>query len=791
EVQMTRAGVLVHAGDNRAAETAIDVAVGLLTEVPLARAMVQRGAMRTAVGSLDPALEDFATAERMLEAADDDLWRAHLGVNRAIVLAYKGDYARSRDEFEDARRRYTALGHRQSVAEIAQNLGWLAARSGDLAAAFRHFDRAEAEYRAIDAGLGYLWIHRCWALLACHLAAEARALARRAADALTRTGFGLAGAEAMAMQAEAALLDGAPQEALQVARSAREVFEEQGRPAWAAYATYLALRARFDLGDLGTQDLEAVRAAASALEDAGMRDLALHARLLDGRTALLLGDTAGGAADLEAAAQTRRVGSVSLRVQAWLATALLRLDQGNRSGAAFAIRAGMAIADEYGAALGALEARAGVAAHAAELTGLGLHLAPESGRSRSIFEWMERSRARALDFPPVVPPDDAELAALLARLRVTEGELRRATLDGEDSTRLRRESSGLQEQVRALNLGTSATSTPVRRTALTQRLLAELDSRCLVELAVDAGEVHAIVLRENRVEHRRLGRLDTMVHALEGLRFALTRLARPGGSEASRASAQLMVDDATTSLDQAVLAAVGGTDGAAEMVIVPPAELFPVPWAMLPSLAARTVTVSPAARLWLDRHRPLPDAGSVVVVGGPGVPGGADETRRISRLYGDVRRFTARDSKVEAVLQALDGARIAHFVAHGSFRWDNPLFSSLRLADGDLTVYDLTRVSRLPPVIVLSACNAGIVATRPGNETMGMVAGLLDAGVRTVIASTGLVPDTALTTGAMVDLHRRVVGGEAPAQALAAVQAKALARPDGFAAGTFVCFGVG
>lgn len=186
EVQMTRAGVLVHAGDNRAAETAIDVAVGLLTEVPLARAMVQRGAMRTAVGSLDPALEDFATAERMLEAADDDLWRAHLGVNRAIVLAYKGDYARSRDEFEDARRRYTALGHRQSVAEIAQNLGWLAARSGDLAAAFRHFDRAEAEYRAIDAGLGYLWIHRCWALLACHLAAEARALARRCSTAPPR-----------------------------------------------------------------------------------------------------------------------------------------------------------------------------------------------------------------------------------------------------------------------------------------------------------------------------------------------------------------------------------------------------------------------------------------------------------------------------------------------------------------------------------------------------------------------------------------------------------------------------
>jgi hypothetical protein len=728
-----------------------------------------------------------------LATAGDDLWCAHLAVNRAIVLAYKGDYVGSQEQFEDARRRYSAMGHRQSVAEIAENLGWLAARSGDLAAAFHHFDDAEAEYRALDTGLGYLWIHRCSALLACHLAPEARSLARRAAEELTGAGFGLAGAEAMAMQAEAALLDGAPEEALAVARAARQVFHDQDRPAWEAYATYLALQARFDLGDLRRQDLAAIRRAASALEDAGMRDLGLHARILCGRTALRLGDTAGGAADLARAAAARRAGSVYLRVQAWLATALLRQEQGNRPGAVSAARTGIDTADRYGAALGALEARAGVSAHAAELATLGLRLALDGSRARAIFEWMEKSRARALDFPSVVPPEDAELAALLARLRIAEEELRSAELGGDDPVRLRKQSAGLQEEIRRLNLRTAAEGARVRRAGLSGRVLDRLEGRCLIELAVSDGDVHAVVLRDGRAAHRRLGRLESAVAALEDMRFGLDRLARPGGSQMSRAAAAAIVADAAATLERAVLPQGFLDDSAGEVVVVPPAELFPVPWALLPSLRSRLVTVAPAARLWLDRI----DGGDegtgtrLVLVGGPALPAAAAESRRIASLYRDVDRFTARTSKVEAVLAALDGAGVAHIIAHGGFRADNPLFSSLRLADGGITVYDLARVPTLPPVIVLSACNAGITSARPGNETMGIVAGLLGTGVRTVIASTGLVPDTVMTTATMVGLHRLLRAGRTPAGALAEVQSVAMQGPDRYAAGSFVCFGAG
>ena len=63
------------------------------------------------------------------------------------------------------------------------------------------------------------------------------------------------------------------------------------------------------------------------------------------------------------------------------------------------------------------------------------------------------------------------------------------------------------------------------------------------------------------------------------------------------------------------------------------------------------------------------------------------------------------------MLSALDGAWLAHIAAHGNFRADNPLFSSLMLDDGPLIVHDLERLNRAPYWLVLSCCDSGV--TRP------------------------------------------------------------------------------
>jgi len=146
---------------------------------------------------------------------------------------------------------------------------------------------------------------------------------------------------------------------------------------------------------------------------------------------------------------------------------------------------------------------------------------------------------------------------------------------------------------------------------------------------------------------------------------------------------------------------------------------------------------------------------------------------------------------VAAVRTQLSGAAMVHLACHGRFRTDNPLFSALEFGDGWFTVYEFERLDSAPGVVVLSACDAGLSAERPGNEVMGIVAGLLGAGTRTVIASIGLVPDAESTRTLMVDFHSRLAAGSSPAGALAESQAAAIAVGQDVVAGSFVCFGAG
>jgi CHAT domain-containing protein len=122
------------------------------------------------------------------------------------------------------------------------------------------------------------------------------------------------------------------------------------------------------------------------------------------------------------------------------------------------------------------------------------------------------------------------------------------------------------------------------------------------------------------------------------------------------------------------------------------------------------------------------------------------------------------------------------------------MFSQLSLTDGALTVYDLAQVRQLPDSMILSACDTGLSTVYPGDELMGFTSALLGLGVRTLIAAVGPVDDRD-TRDLMVELHRRLRGGEPPATALAGARAVASDSPWSderwVTAHTFVCFGAG
>jgi CHAT domain-containing protein len=91
--------------------------------------------------------------------------------------------------------------------------------------------------------------------------------------------------------------------------------------------------------------------------------------------------------------------------------------------------------------------------------------------------------------------------------------------------------------------------------------------------------------------------------------------------------------------------------------------------------------------------------------------------------------------------------------------------------------------------VVLSACDSGLSKAHPGNELMGLLAGLLGGGTSSVIASIGLFPDSEATIEVMRQIHHRLTGGESASESLAAVVAGG--GPISAAAMSLVCFGAG
>jgi CHAT domain-containing protein len=157
---------------------------------------------------------------------------------------------------------------------------------------------------------------------------------------------------------------------------------------------------------------------------------------------------------------------------------------------------------------------------------------------------------------------------------------------------------------------------------------------------------------------------------------------------------------------------------------------------------------------------------SVLLAAGPELPAAPVEIESLAPLYRRPTVLVGLAATSDAVLDGLGRSRLAHVACHGAYRADNPLFSTLTLADGPLTVYDLERCRTMPRTVVLSACTVATSAVLRGGTLLGLASALMTFGVSTVIAPLTPVSDERVAS-VMVDLHKAMVEGASPAAALA------------------------
>jgi tetratricopeptide (TPR) repeat protein len=793
EARMTLAYVLNGRGRSRQALREIDAALLDLDGVERARAEAQRGAILQLHGRFDEALASYRSALPELRRADDHVWAQRVLSNRGVIYGYRSEFGAASRDLREAGRLCEQLSLGLSAGFVHENLGWIDTLRGDVPTALGHLDAAEQQFRALGSRLGFVLRDRSELLLSVNLLSEARQTAEQAVRQIAREGQRIVLPEARLVLARAAALDGDSDYAVKQARRAVAEFAGQERPHWLALARYTLLSSR--LREKGSPQVT-VRQLARTADDltvTGWTVAALEARLLAGQLALDRGWDAEGCRILSHASLTRRRGPALLRSRAWYAKALVRLASGNPRGASNAARSGLRVLDDHRATLGATDLRAYASGHRSELAALGLRIAITNGHASRVLAWAEQGRARHLLSRPARPPDDPELAAALARLRVTVAEIEELRRAGRHNAELVSRQAALERQIRdhCRRQPRGSVGDPVPAVSVTD-LADALGEAGLVEFIQLDGALHAVAVVNGRARLRQLGALEPVQDLVEHVAFALRRLARDYVSEDSKAAAVSVLRHAADQLDAMLLGPFARQLDGRDLVVIPTGPLQSLPWSILRSCADRPVTIAPSAALWHTAQCREPQAqGRVTIACGPGLPGARAEAEAVAAIY----RTTAllgSAATVDAVTGGLSRANLVHLAAHGHVRADNPLFSSLRLADGPLTVFDLERLERVAPTLVLAACDSGRPVVCTGDELLGFGASLLSLGAQQLVASVVPIPD-AETAPLMVALHRQLAAGQHVAGALSQAQ-RQLATEGGkatAAAAGFICIGAG
>lgn len=745
-----------------------------LTEVTRGRIWSQLGLLQLRSGEADEALRSFSEAEARLRDSPEHVGRVLLNRGNLHLQRHRPELAAA--DLVRAATELGATGQLESQARARHNLGYARMLTGDLVEALRLMDAAALVLHPLSpVSRAQGEQDRAEVLLAAGRPREAIRSLEAAAAAYGARRLRRYQAECELVLARTLLLED-PRRARRVARQSARRFRANASEGWAVRADAIAVMAEIEGGGRAACLLVRGDALVGELrlagDDRAADKLALHVA----RLAVRRGEHADAARRLAAVRVGRRT-PIDARLLAREVRAGLAVAGGHAGRARAEVRAGLDDLHAWQSSFGSLDLQSTVVGHGNNLARLGLRLALADGAHEMVFEWSERARALAARVGPIRPPRDPRLAADLAELR---------SLGDQGPARRREE---LQERIRRESWygpGGGHVAEPASYDDLREALVrhgAALVAHIVLDGAVTAlvvtGRESAVVPLGDAAPVRNL--LDRVAVDLD---LAASRSTGPMGAAvlgSLRADLGLAAD--------ALVGPLLGLVGDDRLVLTPSALLAGTPWTLLPGLVGRPLTVPPSATRWLDHvGRPLPPDAQVGLVAGPGVPRGGDEATRAAAQWPSAELLVHEKATAARVSELAGRVDVLHVAGHGHHSAENPLFSSIDLADGPWFGYDVDTLARTPEVVVLSACELGRVSVRSAEETVGMTAAWLHAGSRTALSSPTLVADDAASQ-ALAQWHRLVAGGSAPADALAQVVSES-SRLTGSPL-PFVCFGAG
>jgi CHAT domain-containing protein/lipopolysaccharide biosynthesis regulator YciM len=640
--------------------------------------------------------------------------------------------------------------------------------------------------------------------LEVNLIAEAAELSHMAHEGFQKLGFGYEAAKALAFAAIAASRHGQAFEGLKLFAQAREMFVRDNNQVWPSLIDLYQALVLFQEGRL----FEARRLCAAAREffqSTTMGRKAVLADLLLARIALRMNDTASALRHCSPAReQAGRLYSPMLIYQSEFLLGETARAAGD-DGQAYA---------SYSRARSALETLRG-SLHGEELkiaffdnklelyeNLVELCINRPDGQ-QDAFSYIEQAKSRSLmdvlTHPVHVRTEtDAGQSELVRSIRNLREELNwyynlieREQLRPEQNSVARIEKLEQQARtreaalVRALQEATVTEASQAGFESPTNIPLEEIraalpDDTLLVEYFCIRDRIVSCILSRDDLQIRPVTLQSRVQKMLQLLQFQMAKF-RLDPQYVSRFYNSMLESTQThlKNLYQELLAPLQASLHARHLVFVPHGLLHYVPMHILHDgeayVADRfTVSYAPSASIYAmgwRNQKATTNQALILGVADEHAPSILEEVDALNRILPNAKLFTGENATQEVLRKYGPGNRIVHIATHGYFRQDNPMFSAIRLGDAPLSLYDLYHLKLPAELVVLSGCATGVNVIKPGDEQIGLVRGLLQAGAQSLILSLWDVHDSS-TKEFMVAFYTRLQQGVSKPQALQGAMAE-------------------
>lgn len=757
------------------------------------------------------ALASFRQAAQAFQSLDDNLYAAMNQVNEGNMLMLLDDFREAERLHEQARPVLEAADLRAAVASVDHDLAVLQYARGNYAKSFRTFERARGVFNSLSeqVNIAQTDLEESDLYLDLNLPEEALRLAEQAEQIFSEKGMTFELARGRANQAVALARLGEGKRAAGLLEEARALFVSQGNTSWSAHVDLQRAEVIGRDGQYEQARLLAAQAA-EAYEKLGMKTKQAYAHIV----------AAGLWADDQQwshAAQELEVASSVLDGMAapWLEQRIdacrgrVNEGMGQPDQAIGHYQKAAAKTEQMTAALTAEEHRTAFVAD--KLAPYEALVSLHGGKNPSAaFQWAEQAKSRALldmlaaGVRPRLHIGDKMDAERVDRLHAVREELNwlytrltRGAAPGESGapaagpetwTKIEereREATSLWRDLRArhpeeLSLIRSAPLNPADiQVGLPEKTV-------LVEYFIARGQVTAFVIsREKVLSYPAVASLDDVLPSMENLAFQFSKFAYgPAYYHRHRAALLKSAQEILKQLGQSLMAPFQDKLSEADaLIIVPHGPLHALPFHALHLddrylIEKWNVSYAPsAAVLRFCWNKPaqtedhLPFSGKPLLVGVPDERAHhvTEEIQALARQFKEADILLGEQATFEQVRRSVAECGVFHLAAHGLFRPEAPLLSSIRLADRWLAVQDIYDLELKATLVTLSACETGLGHDAGGDDLVGLVRGFLHAGARSLIVSLWMVDDESMTR-LVSDFYTRWLAGSPKSQALRQAQ---------------------